>query len=146
MRIWTIILGASALGNASACSADHVAAHRAAVGDAGSARAAARPEPVAEFENTSFVTRAVVDHTPLAVTFDGDGDGVFDRLDNCPSDANREQADRDGDGLGDACDPLPDLKTFTMNAQTLSAGVEAEEMPAPWRSQNERFVIEAVVR
>lgn len=35
---------------------------------------------------------------------DGDGDGVADRADNCPSARNREQWDRDGDGRGDACD------------------------------------------
>jgi hypothetical protein len=36
---------------------------------------------------------------------DVDGDGVCGASDNCPSDANAEQADGDGDGWGDACDP-----------------------------------------
>jgi len=35
---------------------------------------------------------------------DTDDDGVLDVADNCPIDANAEQADFDGDGLGDACD------------------------------------------
>jgi hypothetical protein len=35
---------------------------------------------------------------------DGDGDGVFDLDDNCPDDANTDQADGDSDGVGDACD------------------------------------------
>lgn len=36
---------------------------------------------------------------------DGDEDGVADAADNCPNDSNPDQADVDGDGLGDVCDP-----------------------------------------
>lgn len=35
---------------------------------------------------------------------DRDGDFVGDACDNCPNNANANQADADGDGLGDACD------------------------------------------
>lgn len=35
---------------------------------------------------------------------DRDGDGVANEDDNCPDDANADQADFDDDGLGDACD------------------------------------------
>jgi Thrombospondin type 3 repeat len=39
---------------------------------------------------------------------DTDSDGVCDKVDNCPLVANANQADSDGDGLGDACDtPAP---------------------------------------
>jgi hypothetical protein len=36
---------------------------------------------------------------------DVDADGVCGLADNCPSDANADQADTDGDGWGNACDP-----------------------------------------
>ena len=37
-------------------------------------------------------------------SLDGDGDTILDSEDNCPGDANLDQADQDGDGKGDACD------------------------------------------
>lgn len=36
---------------------------------------------------------------------DADGDGVADATDNCPNNANPDQADADADGVGDACPP-----------------------------------------
>ena len=38
---------------------------------------------------------------------DGDGDGIPDSSDNCPTTANPDQVDSDADGFGDACDPCP---------------------------------------
>jgi hypothetical protein len=40
--------------------------------------------------------------------FDSDGDGVWNSFDNCPFVANPDQADCDGDSLGDACETDPD--------------------------------------
>jgi hypothetical protein len=56
---------------------------------------------------------------------DTDGDGVSDPGDNCPSVANPDQADRDGDGAGDACDLDDDDDGV---ADTLDA---CPEVPAP---------------
>lgn len=39
---------------------------------------------------------------------DDDADAVLDTIDNCAFVANADQAERDGDGVGDACDPLDD--------------------------------------
>jgi Tol biopolymer transport system component len=44
-------------------------------------------------------TRTIVPASP-----DSDQDAVPDHLDNCPADANGDQADSDGDRVGDACD------------------------------------------
>lgn len=46
----------------------------------------------------------------VTITTDGcdsDGDGVRENLDNCPSVANADQANWDGDALGNACDSSP---------------------------------------
>ncbi len=39
---------------------------------------------------------------------DGDSDDQPDFRDNCPAVSNADQADNDGDGIGNACDPTPD--------------------------------------
>ena len=45
---------------------------------------------------------------------DTDGDGIVDTEDNCIDTANPDQADKDGDDIGDVCDtdnPLPEITT-----------------------------------
>jgi uncharacterized repeat protein (TIGR01451 family) len=51
--------------------------------------------------NAAVLTNTVTQ----TIASDGDGDGVLDPCDNCPSTANPNQDDIDHDGLGDACDP-----------------------------------------
>jgi hypothetical protein len=51
--------------------------------------------------------------TVLQIYGDTDGDGVFDREDNCRDIPNTDQLDTDGDTLGDACDPSPTCVPLT---------------------------------
>ncbi len=67
---------------------------------------------------------------------DTDGDGIPDGEDNCPSVPNNSQADADGDGFGDACEPQP-LRVDT--ATTLSV------TPSPARV-NQPLTLTMVVR
>ena len=49
------------------------------------------------------------DDGPDGSTADGDGDGVADGRDNCPTVANPDQHDEDGDDIGNACDNCPSV-------------------------------------
>ncbi len=61
---------------------------------------------------------------------DSDQDGLADNQDNCPAVANLDQADFDGDGAGDACDPdddddgLDDLKEKALDSNPFMADTD----------------------
>lgn len=62
-------------------------------------------EPDGDLRLTVLTTAASLWNFGVKPPVDADDDGVLDEDDNCPGDANADQADADNDGLGDACDP-----------------------------------------
>lgn len=52
----------------------------------------------------STITATIIDNDGNGGN-DTDNDGVLDNVDNCPTNANPDQADLDNDDLGDVCDP-----------------------------------------
>jgi hypothetical protein len=54
------------------------------------------------------------DACPLDPLNDTDSDGVCGDVDNCPSIANPDQADTNGNGVGDACDAEPPAAVPTL--------------------------------
>jgi len=64
--------------------------------------------PQASDQACDRVLSKIIDALPAGTDFptcqDVDNDGVPNGLDNCPDDANFEQVDSDGDGVGDVCD------------------------------------------
>jgi Thrombospondin type 3 repeat len=67
-----------------------------------------------------------VDATPASYSWtvvppDADGDGVPDATDNCPAAANADQADADGDKIGDACEVLPNGNVPAVAARNVIA-------------------------
>jgi len=73
---------------------------------------------------------------------DGDGDGVADYADNCPTDPNPAQADLDGDGRGDLCDCAPaDPGTLAAPGELggLEVGLGSDKARLDWCARGARY-------
>jgi hypothetical protein len=60
-----------------------------------------------------FVSAAADTGLVVAAAADSDGDGIADPFDNCPHVANVDQADANGNGVGDACQAPPGIASAT---------------------------------
>jgi len=76
---------------------------------------------------TPCTATAAIRLTPPGGASDRDLDGIADREDDCPALANHDQADLDGDGLGDVCDP--DVDGDGVADKLLPLGVAADNCP-----------------
>ncbi len=54
-------------------------------------------------QDPNEVSEVVISMNPIRVS-DEDDDGIADDDDNCVNDANTDQADSDGNGVGDVCE------------------------------------------
>ncbi|MEN0047155.1 MAG: LamG-like jellyroll fold domain-containing protein [Bacteroidota bacterium] len=59
-------------------------------------------------DNPNAAPKLYVEYETNCDCTDTDGDGICDEDDNCPTSANTDQANFDGDSLGDICDPDDD--------------------------------------
>jgi endonuclease I len=68
----------------------------------------------------------------LGPAADRDADGVPDTADNCPDDANADQADKDNDRIGDVCDPIDNSMTGDpyegLTGEALKAAIRANRI------------------
>lgn len=70
--------------------------------------------------------------TVFEPVFDTDGDGVIDDEDNCPEDANSDQRDEDGNGVGYVCDEDEQRADEVVEPELEEEPiVEVEESPTP---------------
>jgi len=77
-------------------------------------QAAEQCAAIGDEDSDGLVDCADTDCADAAVCVDTDGDGVLDNDDNCPNAANNNQADTDGDTVGDACEVACTPGTYSL--------------------------------
>src|SRR5207247_6186502 len=68
--------------------------------------------------------------------WDFDGDGIPNYVDNCPTVPNLDQADSDGNGIGDVCerpsDDTPPAITTSLSSEPNAAGWHRQPVTVTW--------------
>lgn len=118
------------------------------------------PDPSSCRDTESFSITVFAEPDPPGNS-DRDSDGVFDAHDNCPGASNRDQADHDGNGVGDACsggppapgnegpeapaDPPPaDPCRTALRVRDVQAAVAGDDAVVRWNGsgcQGDRFLV-----
>ena len=114
-------------------------------------RAATQPMPagtrairvtLTALDASGIYNSAYADNVKLTVAAaDADADGIGDGTDNCPADANSDQADNDHDSQGDVCDPDDDNDTVldATDVCALLPGAAANGCPRRARTLSLRY-------
>jgi hypothetical protein len=90
-------------------------------------------DPLNDADGDGLCTAA--DPCPNDAANDGDLDGLCADADNCPNVSNPDQADGEGDGIGDICDLCPEGDDATVRDYIINGGFETASFDG-WTVQN----------
>jgi hypothetical protein len=72
-------------------------------------------------QDPNEIGEVILSMNPITVS-DEDDDGIIDEEDNCVNTENANQADNDGDGVGDACEESQDASDIDDNDSDSDSG------------------------
>ena len=84
------------------------------------------------------LTALVKNGVELSVNEDYDCDGVPDAYDNCVGMPNRDQADSDGDGIGDVCEAATTIKTGLTAKSRPDTRAKSRKAKEPAKSRSDK--------
>jgi hypothetical protein len=84
------------------------------------------------------LTALIKNGVELSVNEDFDCDGVPDAYDNCVGMPNRDQADTDGDGIGDVCQAATTIKTGLTAKSRPDTRAKSRKAKEPPKSRSDK--------